>query len=299
MAFTVINTTDTLEQMRVKLNNLTINDFGDPANLSGAGLSATSIVGAVVEIAGVAFSAAGWTIRDSSSTIQVVGAGQTLDVKGTSNQITAVVSSPDILTIALTSNVTIPGNFTASGSLHTLGTIEISGNVIRSTNTSLITVNDNLTVSNADFKITDGAGTLTIGDTDSSYITHSGLVVRFGTSSVVTDGFFYTRSSTGYVFEGSTDDNFELNLTCVDPTADRTITFPNITGTVITSADTSTVTNTMLAGSITGGKLLDDAITEAKIADDAVGQDQLKSVVNLQILNSSGGILKSIYGAGA
>jgi hypothetical protein len=123
--------------------------------------------------------------------------------------------------------------------------------------------------------------------------------VRFGTSSVVTDGFFYTRSSTGYVFEGSTDDNFELNLTCVDPTADRTITFPNITGTVITSADTATVTTTMLAGSITGGKLLDDAITEAKIADDAVGQDQLKSVVNLQILNSSGGILKSIYGAGA
>jgi len=299
MAFTVINTTDTLEQARVKLNNLTTNDFGDPATLAGAGLSATSICGAVVEIAGVAFSAAGFTIRDSSSSIQAIGAGQILDVRGTSNQITAVVSATDTLTLALTSNVTIPGNFTASGSLHTLGTIEISGNVIRSTNTSLITVNDNLTVSNADFKITDGAGTLTIGDTDSSYITHSGLVVRFGTSSVVTDGFFYTRSSTGYVFEGSTDDNFELNLTCVDPTADRTITFPNITGTVITSADTSTVTNTMLAGSITGGKLLDDAITEAKIADDAVGQDQLKSVVNLQILNSSGGILKSIYGAGA
>ena len=299
MAFTVINTSDTLEQMRVKLNNLTTNDFGDPANLAGVGLSATSIVGAVVEIAGVAFSAAGWVIRDSSSTIQSIGAGQTLDVRGTSNQITAVVSATDTLTLALTSNVTIPGNFTASGALHTLGTIEISGNVIRSTNTSLITVNDNLTVSNADFKITDGAGTLTIGDTDSSYITHSGLFVRFGTSSIVTDGFFYTRSSTGYVFEGSTDDNFELNLTCVDPTADRTITFPNITGTVITSADTSTVTNTMLAGSITGGKLLDDAITEAKIADDAVGQDQLKSVVNLQILNSSGGILKSIYGAGA
>ena len=299
MAFTVINTTDTLEQARVKLNNLTTNDFGDPATLAGAGLSATSICGAVVEIAGVAFSAAGWVIRDSSSTIQAIGAGQTLDVRGTSNQITAVVSATDTLTLALTSNVTIPGNFTASGALHTLGTIEISGNVIRSTNTSLITVNDNLTVSNADFKITDGAGTLTIGDTDSSYITHSGLVVRFGTSSIVTDGFIYTRSSTGFVFEGSTDDNFELNLTCVDPTADRTITFPNITGTVITSADTSTVTNTMLAGSITGGKLLDDAITEAKIADDAVGQDQLKSVVNLQILNSSGGILKSIYGAGA
>ena len=42
--------------------------------------------------------------------------------------------------------------------------------------------------------------------------------------------------------------------------------------------------------------LADDQISEAKIADDAIGQDQLKSVVNLQVLNSSGGVLKSIYG---
>ena len=33
-------------------------------------------------------------------------------------------------------------------------------------------------------------------------------------------------------FEGSTDNAFETFLTVVDPTADRTITFPNATGTV-------------------------------------------------------------------
>ena len=43
----------------------------------------------------------------------------------------------------------------------------------------------------------------------------------------------------------------------------------------------------------------DDQISEAKIADDAVGQDQLKTVATLQILNSSGGVLKTLYGAGA
>ena len=53
------------------------------------------------------------------------------------------------------------------------------------------------------------------------------------------------------------------------------------------------------AGALSGSDLADDSIGEAKIADDAIGQDQLKSVVNLQILNSSGGVLKSIYGAGA
>ena len=50
---------------------------------------------------------------------------------------------------------------------------------------------------------------------------------------------------------------------------------------------------------ISTNDIADDQISEAKIADDAVGQDQLKSVVNLQILNSSGGVVKSLYGAGA
>jgi hypothetical protein len=298
MAFTVINTTDTLEQMRVKLNNLTTNDFGDPANLSGAGLSATSIVGAVVEIAGVAFSAAGWTIRDSSSTIQVVGAGQILDVRGTSNQITAVVSSPDTLTLALTSNVTIPGNFTAggnitaSGATHTLGTVEISGNTIRSTDSSRININDT-------FRAT--ALETTTGLFVADEFTGVGIFPRI--RSTRADKIFIFDAlplfNSSIAFEGSSADDFETTITVTNPTADRTITIPDITGTLITTADTGSVTNTMLAGSITGGKLLDDAITEAKIADDAVGQDQLKSVVNLQILNSSGGILKSIYGAGA
>ena len=298
MAFTVINTTDTLEQARVKLNNLTTNDFGDPATLAGAGLSATSICGAVVEIAGVAFSAAGWTIRDSSSTIQVVGAGQTLDVKGTSNQITAVVSSPDILTIALTSNVTIPGNFTAggnitaSGATHTLGTVEISGNTIRSTDSSRININDT-------FRAT--ALETTTGLFVADEFTGVGIFPRI--RSTRADKIFIFDAlplfNSSIAFEGSSADDFETTVTVTNPTADRTITIPDITGTLITTGDTGTVTVTMLAGSITGGKLLDDAITEAKIADDAVGQDQLKSVVNLQILNSSGGILKSIYGAGA
>ena len=52
-------------------------------------------------------------------------------------------------------------------------------------------------------------------------------------------------------------------------------------------------------GALSGSDLADDSIGEAKIADDAVGQDQLKSVVQLQILNSSGGVLKQLYGAGA
>ena len=44
------------------------------------------------------------------------------------------------------------------------------------------------------------------------------------------------------VFEGATDDGFETTLTVVDPTADRTITFPNASGTVIVSDSSTNVT---------------------------------------------------------
>ncbi len=42
------------------------------------------------------------------------------------------------------------------------------------------------------------------------------------------------------VFEGSTADSYETTLTVTDPTADRTITLPNESGTLITSASAAT-----------------------------------------------------------
>ncbi len=44
------------------------------------------------------------------------------------------------------------------------------------------------------------------------------------------------------IFEGATDDAFETTLTVVDPTADRTITLPNSSGTVIVSDSSTNVT---------------------------------------------------------
>jgi hypothetical protein len=42
------------------------------------------------------------------------------------------------------------------------------------------------------------------------------------------------------IFEGATANEYETTLTVVDPTADRTITLPNETGTLITSASAAT-----------------------------------------------------------
>ena len=48
---------------------------------------------------------------------------------------------------------------------------------------------------------------------------------------------------TSITFEGATADSYETVLQVTDPTADRTITLPNVTGTVITTGNLSDITN--------------------------------------------------------
>lgn len=81
-------------------------------------------------------------------------------------------------------------------------------------------------------------------------------------------------SAGSLTFEGSTADAFETTLAVVDPTADRTITLPNTTGTVITTGDTGTVTSTMIAdGTIVDGDISATAeIAVSKLADGAARQ---------------------------
>lgn len=93
-------------------------------------------------------------------------------------------------------------------------------------------------------------------------------------------------------WEGSTADANELTLTVVDPTADRTITLPDRSGTVITSGDTATVTNTMLAGSIAYSKLsLTGTIVNADVATGAA--------IAYSKLNLAGSIANADIASGA
>ena len=47
---------------------------------------------------------------------------------------------------------------------------------------------------------------------------------------------------TELVFEGTTANGFETTLTVVDPTADRIATFPNVSGTVVTTGNLTDIT---------------------------------------------------------
>ena len=289
MAVKFIAETDTLEQFRTTFNELCAQDFGDKANLSTA-ISATNLIDAMNETISIATSTAGWTIRDETSSTQIIGGGNTLSVLGTANQIQAVVSATDTLTLSFPNDVTIPNSLTALGTTHTFGSVEISGNNIRSVDTNMLSVLDTLRVSQLDT----GSGLLAIDEASS--------IPRF-TSSATGKALTFDAVplfNSSVEFDGATAGTFKTTVTATDPTANNTITIPDVTGTLITTGDTNTITSSMIAaGALSGSDLADDSIGEAKIADDAIGQDQLKSVVNLQILNSSGGVLKSIYGAGA
>jgi hypothetical protein len=88
-------------------------------------------------------------------------------------------------------------------------------------------------------------------------------------------------------FEGSIDDGFETTLAVANPTADRTITLPNVTGTVITTGDTSTVTNTMLAGSIADSKL-STISTAGKVSNSATTATSANTASAIVARDSSG-----------
>ena len=91
---------------------------------------------------------------------------------------------------------------------------------------------------------------------------------KLGTGGGTLTGELLVGTSGSFGFEGSSANAFETFLTVVDPTADRTITFPDISGTVITTADTGTVTSAMIVdGTIVNGDInASAAIADTKLA---------------------------------
>ena len=268
MAVRNIAVTDTLEKFRTEFNALTANDFGDIANLSGS-ISATNLVGAMNETISIATSTAGWKMRDSTSTTQLVGGGDIATFLGSSNQINAVVSAPDTLTLSLNNTVEVTTSVKA-------GTLTIAAGSITDTS-GTISIGDEDLTSTGTITGANVVGTTVKGNQLES---RSGNVVTVPSSETLkVDGTLQLAAS-NLKFEGATSNDFETTLAVTDPTADRTITFPDLTGTVITTGS-------------------DDSVTETMMANDAIGQAELKSVVTLILYNSSGVAQKTLYGAGA
>jgi len=78
------------------------------------------------------------------------------------------------------------------------------------------------------------------------------------------------------VFEGSASDAYETTLTVSNPNADRTITLPNVTGTVVTTGDTGSITSAM----ITDGAIVNaDINASAEIAVSKLGNGTARQLL--------------------
>ena len=98
--------------------------------------------------------------------------------------------------------------------------------------------------------------------------------------------------NTSVIFEGSTDDANETTLVASDPDADRTITLPNATGTVVLQDTTDTLTNKTITASsnsvglatldIDGGTDIGAALADADliIVDDGAGGTNRKAALS-------------------
>jgi len=279
MAARTIAATDTLETFRTEFNALSENDFGDIGALNSS-ISATSVIGAVNELYSSIAGSLSFNITDGSTT-EAISNTQTITFASTANQINAVVSATDTVTFSLPSDVTITGEFTAQGTgTHSLGTIQVAGNTISSSDADTITINDTLRAT----ELETNTGLLLAKETITGY---PQILSTRGDKILLVDAT--PVFNTDIIFEGTAND-FETTVTATDPTADRTITIPNETGTIVTTGSSGVVTGTMIGT---------DTVGEANMANDAIGQDQLKNVVTLQILNSSGVVVKTLYGAGA
>jgi len=110
-------------------------------------------------------------------------------------------------------------------------------------------------------------------------------------TTISTDNHIFSGGS--IIFEGATEDSYETTLAVTDPTADRTITLPNATGTVSVIDATETLTNkTLTAPTVTSG-VFNTALSGTAVKDEdgmdsnsataLVTQQSFKAYVDAQI----------------
>ena len=226
---------------------------------------------------------------DDSSTVTTISAnGETIRVLGGTG-ITSTISGNDltlavdgtILTASATSTLT---NKTINGPDNTLTNIA-NGSLSNSTITlagdsgsNAVDLGDTLTVSGTTNQITtaQSGDTLTLSlpsaITVPGSLTVTGNFNVLGTQSIIDSTTIEVTNS--FTFEGTTSDDFETVLTVENPTADRTVTIPNATGTIVLKDTTDTLTNKTinLASNTFSSTLaqLNTAVSDATLVDTAV-----------------------------
>ncbi len=220
MADRNVTTSNTLEEFRVEFNELAV-DVGDIASITGA--------------SGI--------IASASDVVEAVTAINSAAATSASPVITGVASFPD--GSASAPSITNTGDTNTGIFFGAADQVDISvgGTAIASVTSTGLGVTGNITAT----------GNITMGDADTDNITfnadvnsnvlpntHNGFDLGADTKS-----WRSLYLGTSVIFEGTGVDAHETSLVVANPTADRTITLPDQSGTMLTTG----VTAADLAGS--------------------------------------------------
>jgi hypothetical protein len=128
----------------------------------------------------------------------------------------------------------------------------------------------------------DAVARLGVGSNGQVLTAASGATYGVQWSDPAAVGVFQTEIS----FEGSTANDFETTLTVIDPTADRTITFPDATGTVALTSDVTTHANLTEAHGATGavvGTTNTQTLTNKTLTSPKVNEDVALSATSTEL----------------
>lgn len=165
------------------------------------------------------------------------------------------------------------------------------------TNKTINLTNNTLTATSAQIAaaVTDETGSGSLVFATSPTLVTPNIGAATGTSLTTTGGSVLARAAAtqdGIEIRGRAGgtSNWEVILTPATLSADRTITFPNVSGTVITTGDTGTVTSTMIAdGTIVNADInASAAIAVSKLAASTISGVTLGNNLNTLTLNVSG-----------
>ena len=208
--------------------------------------------------------------------------------RGTTAENAAYTGSVGELTVDTTLDIVKLHDGSTAGGLNTVGSLQGNIQLGKTGDNEIDTASGNLTIDSA-------GGTVTVDD----HLTVSGNLTVSGTTTTVDSTTINIQNS--FVFEGATDDAYETTLTTVDPTADRTLSLPNATDTLIGLATTDTLTNKTLTSAVlntgvSGTAVLDEDNFASDSATKLATQQSIKAYIATQV--SVGDITSVVAGSG-
>ena len=217
--------------------------------------------------------------------------------RGTTAENAAYTGAAGEITVDTTLNKVLLHDGSTAGGAATVGNVQGNIQLGKTAAGEIDTSSGNLTIDSA-------GGTTTLDDN----VVISGNLTVSGTTTTVDSTTVSIQNA--FVFEGATDDAHETTLTTIDPTGDRTISLPNVSGTlpVLAAASTTQITSTPEELNILDGvtataselNILDGVTSTASELNILDGVTSTAAELNLVDGSSAGTIVNSkavIYGS--